>query len=92
MLTVENHCFTSTTIDWFILKEESVILTTSFYDINQKILTPKKKRKKKKLFANIQLIQILRLQVMYKYVHWHCSIDYCVKLSLVDETLCENCH
>ena len=23
------------------------------------------------------------------YVHWHCSIDCCVKLSLVDETLCK---
>ena len=20
------------------------------------------------------------------YVHWHCSIEYCVKFSLVDET------
>ena len=36
------------------LKEYSVILTTSFYDINQKILT------KKKLFPKFQLILILR--------------------------------
>ena len=29
--------------------------------------------------------------VMYDYVHWHCSIDYCVKISLIDKNLCENC-
>ena len=27
---------------------------------------------------------------MHNYVHWHCSIDYCVKLILIDENLCEN--
>ena len=26
---------------------------------------------------------------MHDYVHWHCSIDYCVKLSLVEEALCK---
>ena len=46
-------------------------------DINKKSLLPK-----------FQLIPILRLQVMHDYVHWHCSIDYRVKLSLVYETLC----
>ena len=25
---------------------------------------------------------------MHDYVHWHCSIDHCVKLSLVHENLC----
>ena len=33
----------------------------------------------------------LRSQVMHDCVHWHCPIDYCVELSLVDETLWENC-
>ena len=47
---------------------------------------------KKSLLQKFQLIPILRLQVMRDYVYWHCSIDYtCVKLSLVDETLCKNC-
>ena len=42
------------------------------------------------LFLKFQSISILPLQVMYGYVHWYCSIDrYCVKLSLVDETLCK---
>ena len=40
-----------------------MILTTSFYDMNQKILTKKKKKKKKRLFP-----KILRLQVMHDYV------------------------
>ena len=31
----------------------------------------------------------LGLKVMHDYMHWHCSIDYCVELSLVDETLCK---
>ena len=61
-----------------MLKEYSVILTTS-EDINIKSLLPK-----------CQLMPSVRLQVMHDYVHWHCSIDYCVKLSLVDETLFKN--
>ena len=40
----------------------------------------------KRLFPKFQLIPILSLQVMHDYVHWHCSKDYCVKLSLVDKT------
>ena len=35
---------------------------------------------KKGLLPKFRLIPILRLQVMHDYVHWHCSIDYCVKL------------
>ena len=56
------------------LKEYSVILTTSFYGTNQKILT------KKSLFPKFQLIQILRFQVMqpYDYVCFIAPIDYCV--------------
>ena len=44
------------------LKEKSVILTTSFYDIYQKIF-------KKRLFPKFQLIATFRLQVMHDYVH-----------------------
>ena len=53
--------------------------------MNQKTQT------KKKLFLKFQLIPILHLQVMHDYVHWHCSIDYCVKLILINKNLCENC-
>ena len=44
---------------------------------------------KKCLLPKFQLIPILGLQVMHDYVQWHCSIDYCVKLSFVDKTLCK---
>ena len=39
-------------------------------------------------FSKFQLIPTLHLQVtsMHDYVCWHCSIDYCVKWSLVDKT------
>ena len=40
-------------------------------------------------FQKFQLIPILHLQVMHDYVHLYCSIDYCVKLSLIDKTLCK---
>ena len=33
----------------------------------------------KRLFPKFQFILIFRLQVMHDYVHWYCSIDYCVK-------------
>ena len=44
---------------------------------------------KKRPFPKFWLIQILCLQVMHDYscMHWHCPIDYCVKLSLVDKAL-----
>ena len=35
------------------------------------------------------MIPILHLQVMHDYVYWHCSIDFCVKSSLVYKTLCK---
>ena len=70
---------------WSLSFIGSMVSNNSFYDMNQKILT------KKWLFPNFQLIPILHLQVMHDNGHWHCSIDYCVKLILVDETLCENC-
>ena len=40
-----------------------MIPTTSFYDMNQKF----------------QLIPISSVQVLHDYVHWRCSVDYCVK-------------
>ena len=62
-----------------------MILTTSFYDINQ--------INKKRLFPKFLLIPIfLRLQLMHDmHAYWHCSIDYCVKLTFVNVTLCKNC-
>ena len=42
-------------------------------------------------FPKFQLIPILCFQVLYDYVHWHCSVDYRTKSILVDETSCENC-
>ena len=51
----------------------------------------KKEEKKKKDFPKFQLIPLLRLQIMHDYVH--CSIiDYCGKLIIVDENLCEYCY
>ena len=55
------------------LKECSVILTTSFYDINQEMLT------KKEGVSKISHDSNVCLQVIYHFVHWHCFIDYCVK-------------
>ena len=38
-----------------------------------------------RLFPKFQLIPMLRKLTSYAwYVHWHCSIDYCVKLSRRD--------
>ena len=51
---------------------------TESEDINIKSFLPK-----------FHLIPILHLQVTYDYVNWHCSIDYYVRLSLTDETLCK---
>ena len=51
-------------------------------------MTRIRRYKQKSLLPKFQLIPILRLQGMHDYVHWHCSIDYCVKLSLVYEILC----
>ena len=61
------------------------MILTTFYleDINKK---KKKKKKKTQLFPTFQLIPILSLHIMHDYVHWHYSIDHCVKLSLVDKT------
>ena len=48
-------------------------------------------RLQKSWFPKFQLISNLCLQVMHDYIVFHCSTDYCVKLNLVDENLCENC-
>ena len=47
------------------------------YGMNQKMLL--KKKEKKSLLPKFKLISILHLQVVHDCVHWHCSIDYCVK-------------
>ena len=50
-----------------------MILTASFYDMNQKIQTIK-------VISKISVdLNFLCLQLMHDYVYWHCSIDYCVK-------------
>ena len=62
----------------FMLKEYSVILTTSFYDMNQKVFKKK-----------IQSFPVVPLQVIHDYVLWHYSTDYCVRLNLIDKTFCK---
>ena len=57
------------------LKEYSVILTTSFYGMNQKIQT----KKAKLFFPKFQLIPILGFQIMYDYVCFIAPTDYCVE-------------
>ena len=54
----------------------------SFNDMNQKI-----QKKISKIFSWFHL----RLQLTHDYLywHWHCTIDYCVKSSLFDKTLCK---
>ena len=60
-----------------------MILTTSFYDMNQN-----KKRGKKKLNSKIL---ILFLQVMHGYVVLYCSIDYCFVKNCSHFTLRKDC-
>ena len=71
---VQNTKFTLFCVEKANYEKQSMILATSFYDKNWKILT-----KKTVLFPKFQLIPILRLQVMHDYVHLYCSVDYCVK-------------
>ena len=66
------------------LKEYSVILKHLFYGMNQKITS------KQADFENFSLFQYYIYKLCMICVHWHCSIDYSVKLSLVDETLCKH--
>ena len=63
-----------------VFSDSSIILWQESKDINKKKLLPK-----------FQLIPVLRLKVMHDYVHWHCSIDYCVRLVVIDEDLSGNC-
>ena len=65
-----------------------MILTTSFYDMNHKMLT--KNKQTKTVFPKFQFIPILSVQVMRAYVAL-LHIDYCVKLILDNENLCKNC-
>ena len=46
---------------------------------------------KNSVFPKFQLIPILRFQVMHDHVCFIAPMDYCVELSLVYETFCENC-
>ena len=64
----------------YTLQKFSVVPKTPVYDINQKILI----KIKKGLFPNFQFILFFRVKVM----HWHCSIDYGVKLILGHENFC----
>ena len=52
------------------LKEYSVIITTSFYDITLKILT-RKGYSKNVVDSNFMFTSY----TMHDYVYWHCSID-----------------
>ena len=79
-------------LDFFMLlqrvvvnSEQELILTASFYDMNQKILT------KKGYFQNFSWFQLYTYKLCMIYVHWHCFIDCCVKSSLVDKTSWDNC-
>ena len=65
-----------------VLKEYSVILIAPLYGINQKILT-------KKVVSKISVNSDFSfIQVMHDYVHWPCSIDYCVKQVLGYVSFC----
>ena len=61
-----------------------MILTTSFYHTNQKKNKQTNKAKQKRLFQNFSWFQFY-IYNLCDNVHWHCSIDYCVKLTLVDD-------
>ena len=54
------------------LKEYSVILTTSFYDMNEQILTKKKKKKKKKK----KLISKISVDTNFTFTSyaWLCAV------------------
>ena len=43
---------------------------------------------KERLFPKFQIFQFY-IYKLHEYVYWHCFIDYCVKLSFVNETLCK---
>ena len=78
--------------DFYIILESVKFLKLKviFSDSNNIFLWHKSEDIDKKcLLPKFQLIPISHLQVMHYYVHWHCSRDYCVKNSLVDETLCK---
>ena len=76
----------------------SIILKVVFSDSNNIILTwirryqkKKKKKKKKSLFRKFQMIPILTFHFMHDDVCFIAPIDFCVELSLVDETFFEIC-
>ena len=71
LIFTQNECTVTVIIKGIV----SVILTTSFYGMNQKIYT----HKKKSLLPKFQLIPILSFQVMHDYVCFIAPIDYCVE-------------
>ena len=78
------------TIIKFIVTMETDDSIKGIFSDSNNILWHESELNKKSLglLPKFQLIPILRIQVMHDYVHRHCSIDYCIKLSLVYETLC----
>ena len=66
--------------------------------MNQKILKNKTNKQKQKEQTKKSKISVdSNVTFIMHYVHWHCSIDYCVIKSIrailcyVGDTLCENC-
>ena len=62
-----------------IFSDSNDFLWHESYDINKN----KNKNKKKAYFQNFSWYQFFIYELMHDYVHWHCSIDYCVKVSRV---------
>ena len=84
------HSYTKHTLHTCSSQSELTICKEKFSDSNNLFLwCESKDMSKKTLLQKFQLIPILRFQAMHGYVHWHCSIDYCVKLNLGDKTLCK---
>ena len=62
-----------------IVSGSNIFLWHESDNINKKVIS------KISVDSNFMLTSLVQ-----DYVHWHCSIDYCVKLILIDENLCEN--
>ena len=82
------HCWTQ----YFQMAHIMSSLTGTVSDFNTFLWYKSEDMNKKRLFPKFQLIQILLLQVMHDYVHWHCSIDYCVKCTFTIQVHWANDH
>ena len=76
------------------VKEYSVITNIFLWnesdDINNN--NNNKKEKKKKVISKMPVDSTFMFtSLMHDYVHWNCSIHYCIRLILINETSCENC-